>query len=330
VFGIDLYFAVPQLATIHDLPVGAFLQGSSHIRALIDLMLIGVAGGLYIVPLFALVQSRSEPTHRSRIIAGNNILNALFMVVSAVLAIVLLKVGLTIPQLLLLVAVLNAAIAIYIYSLLPEFVLQFLVWMLVSTLYRIDRRGLENIPRTGPAIVICNHVTFIDALIVGGCVHRPVRFVMDHNLLEIPLLGPIFKMAKTIPIAPAKEDPQLLERAYAEIDRALAGGDLIGLFPEGGLTRDGEMQAFRPGLNRIVTTRPVPVVPMALSNLWESMWSRRDSALRRMRVPRRFRARIGITAGEVLMPEPNTDVSPGGFDLAATRALVLELRGEAR
>jgi 1-acyl-sn-glycerol-3-phosphate acyltransferase len=303
VFGVDLYFASTGIAAAHGLGAAAFLHLAGSTRVLLDLGLIGLSGGLFIVPLYALIQTRSEPTHRSRIIAGNNILNAAFMVTSAILAIVLLKVGLTIPQLLLVAALLNAAVAIFIYTLVPEFLMRFLAWMLIRVLYRIRVEGLDHIPEKGAAIVVCNHVSFVDALIVGGSVRRPLRFVMYHKIYNVPGLSFLFRTMRAIPIAPAKEDPELLRRAFDEIDAALKNGELVGLFPEGGLTPDGEIQTFKTGIDRILEREPVPVVPMAVRGLWRSLWSRRDSRLGRMRLPRRFRAKITLIAVAAMPPD---------------------------
>ncbi len=296
-FGADLYFAHPDAATVSGLGAWEFVQRDGNWRVVLDLVLIGAFGGLYIVPLFALVQQRSEPSHRSRIIAGNNILNAAFMVVSAIGSIIALK-FLSIPELLLATAILNAIVAIYIFSLVPEFAMRFACWVLIKTLYRLDIRGIEkNVPDQGAALIVCNHVSYVDALLIGGAVPRPIRFVMYHKIFNIPVMRWVFKTARAIPIAGAKEDPELMRRAFEEVDRALAEGELIGIFPEGALTRDGEIAGFRPGVEKILAQRPVPVVPMALTGMWTSMWSRRDSQLRRMRVPRRLRAAVGLIAG---------------------------------
>jgi len=311
-FGIDLYFAQPvATAALETLPASAFLQQPGNLRVVTDLALLGLFGGFYIVPLYALVQTRSEPSHRSRIIAGNNILNAFFMVISAGLAIALLKAGLSIPQLLLVVALMNAAVAVFIYSLVPEFLMRFLVWMLIHVLYRIDKRDLERIPDQGPAVIVCNHVSFVDALLLAGSIRRPVRFVMYHKIFRIPLLNFIFRTARAIPIAPAREDEALMRKAFDDIAAALQAGEVVGLFPEGGLTPDGEVQEFRGGIERIIARTPVPVVPMALRGLWQSMWSRRDSRMGRSRLPRRFRARVGMVAEA---PLPADAVTAAGLE----------------
>jgi 1-acyl-sn-glycerol-3-phosphate acyltransferase len=291
-------------------------------RVLIDLSLMAIFSGFFIVPLFALVQARSDPARRSRVIAANNILNALFMVVAAGLSGVLLnKAGLSIPGLLLATALLNAVVAIYIYTLVPEFLLRFVDWLLINTLYRIRPAGLENIPEHGPALLVCNHISFMDPLIIMGCVRRPVRFVMYYKIFETPIVKYVFRAAKAIPIAGAKEDAAIMERAFATVDRELADGNIVCIFPEGGITRDGTIQRFRPGMERILAQRPVPVVPLALRGLWGSLFSRRDSTLGRMRLPRRFWSKIELVAGAA--------VPAAEANAALLEARVRELRGDA-
>jgi 1-acyl-sn-glycerol-3-phosphate acyltransferase len=319
-FGIDLYFAQPALATAHGIDAWNFISAPGHWRIALDMTLLGVFAGFYIVPLFALVQSRTPRHQLSRVIAGNNIINALFMVVAAGFGLGLGALGLSIPEIFLATALLNAAVAVYIYTLVPEFLMRFLSWILVNTLYRIDTEGLARIPEEGPALLVCNHVSYMDALIIAGSVRRPVRFVMYYRIFNIPLLRFIFRTAKAIPIAGRKEDPQLLERAFEEVDRALADGQLVCLFPEGGLTRDGEIAPFRGGVERILGRRPVPVIPLALRGLWGSVFSRRDTALGRSRLPRRFRSRIGFAVGE--------PVTASEADAATLERRVRELRGE--
>jgi 1-acyl-sn-glycerol-3-phosphate acyltransferase len=316
-FGIDLYFAQPEIATVSGVSAGEFFKSAANHRVLWDLLLTGIFGGFYIVPLYALIQTRSEASHRSRIIAGNNILNALFMVAAALIAIVLLNAGLSIPELLLVAALMNAAVAVFIYSLVPEFLMRFLVWALINTLYRIRKTGLEHIPDEGPAVIVCNHVSFVDALILGGNIRRPVRFVMYYKIFRIPVLNFIFRTAKAIPIAGGKEDPVLMEKAFAEVEAALKNGDVVGIFPEGALTGDGEIQTFRPGIERIIAATPVPVVPMALRGLWGSFFSRRDNFLKRARLPRRFWSKIELVAGA---PVPPDQVSAADLE-ARVRAL---------
>jgi 1-acyl-sn-glycerol-3-phosphate acyltransferase len=319
IFGIDLGLATGTPAAGSALGLESFLSQGQSWRVLADLMLIGVFGGLYIVPLYALVQSRSNAPQRSRIIAANNVLNALFIVVAAGISIALLAAGLSIPQLIIVTALMNAAVALYIFALVPEFLMRFIVWLLIHSVYRLRKVGVERIPDEGAAIVVCNHVSYVDALVISAGCRRPIRWVMDHRIFKVPVLSFVFRTAKAIPIAPAHEDPAMLERAYDAIARELADGQLIGIFPEGKLTSDGEMNEFRSGIVKILGRTPVPVVPMALSGLWRSLFSRNRAKLRHAT---KLFPRIRLSVGE---PVPAASVTP-----QAMQAAVLAMRGEWR
>jgi len=320
-FALDLYFAQPITNVISVSGVGEFLSRDGGWRVLIDLAMIGAFGGFYSVPLYAMVQERAERQYMSRIIAANNILNSLFMVAAAGLAIVLIQFGFSIPELFIVLALLNAMVAIYIYTLLPEFLMRFLVWILVNVLYGIRTTGRENIPVLGPAVIVCNHVSFVDALIVGGSVRRPVRFVMYFKIFRIPLLRFLFRTAKAIPIASAKEDEKLLDDAFDRIDEELAAGNIVGIFPEGAITTDGVIHKFKGGIETIVARRPVPVVPVAISGIWGSWFSRKKGGGLR-RVPGRLFARVDVRIGE---PVPASQVTAAGLEM-----LVRTLRGDKR
>jgi len=320
-FATDLYFSQPVANLSAVSTVGDFLLRPGSWRILADLALLGAFGGFYSVPLYAMIQDRAERRHLSRIIAANNIINAVFMVAAALLALTMLGSGLSIPQLFLVLAALNAAVALYIYSLLPEFLMRFLTWILINTLYRVRAVGLDNIPHEGPALLVCNHVSFVDALIIGGCVRRPVRFVMWYRIFQIPLLRFIFSTAKAIPIASAREDSQLLEESFQRIDEELANGNVVCIFPEGAITRDGEVQPFRSGVERIIARRPVPVVPLALGGLWGSWFSRRPRGGLR-RIPGHLFAAVTLRAAP---PVPPADATAARLEL-----LVRTLRGEQR
>jgi 1-acyl-sn-glycerol-3-phosphate acyltransferase len=320
-FAVDLYFAVPESPAGTALTAAQFVALPGSWRVLLDLGLIGVFGGFFIVPLYALVQQRSRREVMSRVIGANNILNAVFMVVAAVLAAGALKAGLSIVELFLLTALLNAVVAGYIYSLVPEFLLRFLAWLLVHFIYRLKTRGTENIPEHGPALLICNHVGFADALVISAGCPRPVRFIMESSIFRIPVLSLIFRGMKAIPVAPAKEDPEVYERAFQIVASELRDGQLVCIFPEGRLTSDGEIGQFRAGMMRILKDTPVPVVPMALTGLWDSMFSRKYGSVWN-RWPRRFWPRIGLAVGAPIPPER--------ADLQSLRHAVVELRGVNR
>jgi 1-acyl-sn-glycerol-3-phosphate acyltransferase len=321
VFAVDLYFASRGLAPNSLTGVDGFLRVAAHWRIVADLVLLGMFGGFYIVPLYALIQERSDAAFRSRIIAANNILNALFMVASAGIALGLLKAGCTIPQLFLATGLMNAVVAIYIFSLVPEFLMRFLAWLLVHTIYRVHKEGLDRIPETGGCVIVCNHVSFVDAIVIAACVRRPIRFVMDHRIFHIPVLNFIFRTMRAIPIAPAKEDAAMKERAFEQAARALEAGEIVGIFPEGRLTETGDLNVFRPGLQRILEQSPAPVVPMALRGLWGSFFSRSHQG-KAMRRWRGMFSRIALVAGTPFSPELATP--------EALQKSVLGLRGDWR
>ena len=318
VFAIDLYFATPTSVSAAPLSASEFIRQPGSWRVLADLGLIGVFGGFFIVPLYALVQQRSRREVMSRVIGANSILNALFMVAAAGLAAGALAAGLTIPQLLLLTGVLNACVALYIYGLVPEFLLRFVAWLLIHFVYRLERRGIENVPASGAALLICNHVGFADAIVISAACPRPIRFIMESSIFRIPVLSTLFRGMKAIPVAPAKEDPEVYERAFQTVAAELRAGNLVCIFPEGRLTPDGEIGEFRAGMMRILKETAVPVVPVALSGLWDSMFSRKYGAVWR-RWPRRFWPKIRLTVGPPIDPEKAT--------LEEMRRAVVELRG---
>ncbi len=321
IFGLDLAFASPAgLPAGAPLAVAEVLAQPGVVRVLVALLMLGVFGGFFIVPLYAMMQSRSAAANRARVIAANNIMNALFMVAGALAAGGLLSAGLSIPALFGVAAVMNAAVAVYIYRLVPEFLLRFIVWMLIHTVYRLRTRGLEHIPEDGPAVLVCNHVSFVDALVISAACRRPIRFVMDHRIFRWPVLSFVFRHSRAIPIAPAKEDAAMMEAAFAEVSSALAAGELVGLFPEGRITFDGEISPFRPGITRILDANPVPVVPMALRGMWGSMFSRKDGPALSRPLRRGLFSRIELAVGPALPPER--------ICLPGLQLQVAELRGD--
>jgi 1-acyl-sn-glycerol-3-phosphate acyltransferase len=276
-------------------------------------------GGIYIVPLYALIQQRSDRSHVSRVIASNNIINALLMVLSAILAIVFLKMGFTIPQLFLLVSILNALVAFYIFTLVPEFIMRFLIWLLIHTFYRVETKDLDKLPDEGASVLVCNHVSYLDALIIAGYAPRPVRFVMHYKIYQLPVLNFIFRTAKAIPIAGVKEDKEMLEHAFQQVSETLQAGELVCIFPEGRITNNGEMQPFLLGISQIIEANPVPVIPMALCGMWGTFFSRQGGAAM-SRFPRRLWSKIALVIGDSVPPN---EVSARGL-----YEKVLALRGD--
>jgi 1-acyl-sn-glycerol-3-phosphate acyltransferase len=310
IFAVDLYFASRSLAPASAYALQAFVAQTAHWRVLADLFLLSLFAGLYSVPMYALIQMRSQPSHRARIIAANNILNALFIIVSAVMVGVLLKSGLSVPQVFLVVGLLNAVVAFYIFMLVPEYLLRFVAFLVARLVYRFQVKGDENIPAEGAAILVCNHVSFVDPVLLMGASPRPIRFIMDHEIFQRPVLGALFKLGKAIPIAAQKLDPRIYEQAFAQAREVLNQGDLLCIFPEGGLTKDGELAEFKGGVMKLLESNPVPVVPLALQNLWGSFFSRAGGKAMRRPFRRALFSSVGLVAGQPVAPN---DVSPAGL-----------------
>jgi len=323
-FGLDLMLASPA-EPLQQAGVSELMARPGSLRIVADLLLIGVSAGLFIVPLYALVQTLSPDDQRARVIAGMNILNALFMVLASALAIVALGVfDLEIPQLFGIVAVVNLLVAGYVFALVPAFVLRLLMWVVSRMVYRVhvSGRSVQRIPASGPALIVCNHLSYMDPLIVGGTIGRPIRFVMTHEIYRIRGLTWLFRLAGAIPVAPGRVDPELLRRAYEQVDAALARGELVGIFPEGGLSPDGTLQPFRRGLAEILRRRPVPVVPIVLEGLWGGVFSRAPGCWRRRE--RGFFSRVQLRVLDPVAPEK---AKSGALD-SAMRTAYAELRGE--
>jgi len=308
-FAADLYFASRGLPAVPQQTLGVFLAQPAHWRVLADLFGLALCAGLYSVPMYALIQLRAPASHRARIIAANNILNALFMIASSLIVGGLLAAGLTVPQVFGLTALANLLVGAYIFLLVPEYLLRFVAFVLSRVVYRFRVRGDEHIPAEGAAIVVCNHVSFVDAVLLMAASPRPIRFVMDHRIFQTPVLGWLFRLAKAIPIAPRSEVARVYDAAFEEAARVLAEGDLLGLFPEGGITRDGSLQEFKGGIMKILERQAVPVVPVALHNLWGSFFSRVEGGKAMVRPFRRgLFSHVVLVAGPHL---PAAQVQPG-------------------
>ncbi|EGQ8409709.1 MFS transporter [Vibrio cholerae] len=322
--GISLFGYLMATSIPADLPVFStfadFVTYSALWPLFAYLLLIGVFGGVFIVPLYAMLQQRAKVTERAQVIAALNIYNSLFMVGSAALGIVCLSVlEMSIPQLFALLAVLNVLVALYICLQVPIFAVRFLVWILTHTLYRVRHKNLHHIPEQGGALLVCNHVSYMDALLLSAVCPRLIHFVMEEEYANLPLLKRFLKRAGVIPIS--ANNRASLRRAFADIEHSLNEGNLVCIFPEGRLTADGEMNPFMRGLDLILHRSPVPVVPLALKGLWGSYFSRYKGRACQG-VPRRFRSQLEIEAG---MP-----VAPEQANATVMHEKVAQLRGDWR
>ncbi len=324
VFAVDLYFSVHHLAApataLWDL--SGFVGQGQHVRPMIDLFMLSLSAGLYSVPMYALIQMRALASHRARIIAANNILNALFMIASSLIAGALLHFGVSIAGVFLITGIANAIVAGYIFCLVPEYLLRFIAFVLTRTVYRFRIQGDAHLPGTGAAVVVCNHVSFVDPVLLMAASPRPIRFLMDARIFRTPGLGLFFRLAKAIPIASKTDDPAAYEAAFAAADQVLAEGDLLGIFPEGGITNDGCLKPFKGGVMRILEKRPVPVIPLALQNLWGSFFSRVDGAAMTKPFRRGLFSRVGLNVGPAIAADA---VTPEGLHHEVGQLLAAKL-----
>lgn len=318
-FGFGLYAMTPSVIPATD-GIIAFISQPSLWPVFISLLLLGVAGGIFIVPLYTLMQQRAKEDQRAQIIAANNIWNAVFMVISAIAAIVCLSLlQLSIPQFFLLLAGLNSLVLLYIYFQAPDFFWRFVVWVVTHTMYRVRHHNLNNLPQQGGTLLVCNHVSYMDALLLAGACPRPIRFLMDKDIYNLPIVNTFCRACKAIPVD--ANDRKSVRTAFAQVATYLENGDIVCVFPEGHLTQDGEIAPFMRGIDLIIKRSTVQVIPVALQGLWGSYFSR-EGGHALLKWPKRCWSKVTIVAGECV-PSQATDSQ-------LLRQQVIALRGDKR
>ncbi|MFM2641889.1 MFS transporter [Vibrio chagasii] len=319
IFGLLMATSIPE-----SLPeFGSFQQFVTYSELwplFAYLLLLGISGGIFIVPLYSLMQLRAKPDERAQVIAGLNIYNSLFMVGSAVMGIVCLSVlELSIPQLFILLALLNTFVMLYLFYQVPIYAFRFFTWVVTHTMYRVKHKNLHNLPENGGALIVCNHVSYMDALLLSAVCPRLIRFVMEEDYAKLPPLRRFLKRAGVIPISSTNR--RSIRNAFNEVEQALHEGHIVCIFPEGKLTSDGEVAEFMRGMELIIRRSPVPVIPMALKGLWGSYFSRyKGRACKGL--PTRFWTKLEIETGE--------PISPADASCETLRQAVADLRGSKR
>ncbi|PMH32840.1 acyl-phosphate glycerol 3-phosphate acyltransferase [Vibrio lentus] len=319
IFGFLMAVSIPDALPDFD-SFKSFVSYSELWPLFAYLLLLGMSGGIFIVPLYSLMQFRAKPTERAQVIAGLNIYNSLFMVGSAVLGIVFLSVlQLSIPQLFALLAVFNTLVMFALFYQVPIYAFRFFTWVVTHTMYRVKHKNLHNLPEKGGALIVCNHVSYMDALLLSAVCPRLIRFVMEEDYAKLPPLRRFLKRAGVIPISATNRSS--IRNAFKEVERALHEGHIVCIFPEGKLTSDGEVAEFMRGMELIIRRSPVPVIPMALKGLWGSYFSRfKGSACKGL--PNRFWTKIEIEAGRPILPKDTS--------CETLRQSVAKLRGPLR
>ncbi|CAH6934117.1 putative Permease of the major facilitator superfamily fused with 1-acyl-sn-glycerol-3-phosphate acyltransferase [Vibrio chagasii] len=319
IFGLLMAISIPEslpdFSSFHQ-----FVTYSELWSLFAYLLLLGISGGIFIVPLYSLMQLRAKPDERAQVIAGLNIYNSLFMVGSAVLGIVCLSVlELSIPQLFILLAVGNTLVMLYLFYQVPIYAFRFFTWVVTHTMYRVKHKNLHHLPEKGGALIVCNHVSYMDALLLSAVCPRLIRFVMEEDYTKLPPIRRFLKRAGVIPISATNRNS--IRNAFKEVERALHEGHIVCIFPEGKLTSDGEVAEFMRGMELIIKRSPVPVIPMALKGLWGSYFSRyKGRACKGL--PTRFWTKLEIEAGEPILPKEAS--------CETLRQSVSDLRGSLR
>lgn len=308
-FALDFSFRQPPRA--ENLSGLEFLQQPGTLHLLFDLTGLAVSSGLFIVPLYTFLQKRSDPASRSRLIAGNNIWNAVFIVVASSLLATGIERGVSLSQLFFGLSLANLLVSIAAYRKLPEFTLRLVVVLICKICYKLRVRGAHRIPAEGACLLVANHVTLVDWLFLASGTDRPARFVMLHTYYNMPVMHYLFRDGGAIPIGSARTHPELVQCAFERIHQALANGEMVILFPEGKLTTDGQVDKFRKGVEHVLERDPVPVLPIALKGLWHTRFS--------MSPDRRwhFRPPVEMVVGDLL--------DPAGLSAARLREIILEL-----
>jgi len=283
-----------------------------------SLVLLGFSAGLFIVPLNAYLQQRSGSDERGRLIATNNFLNMLgVLLASGVLWMLTDLLALRADQLVLIVGLATFLATAYVLWLLPEFVIRFSLWLIAHSIYRIRIVGQEHVPRRGPALLVCNHLSFVDGFLVGACIQRFVRFIMYRAIYEMRSLNWLYRRMKAIPIA--GDNPKLVVTAFMRARAELQAGHVVCIFAEGAISRTGNPLPFRRGVEKILGGLDVPVIPVHLDRVWGSIFSFKDGRFF-WKWPERLPLPVTVSFGKAM---------PATTKAWQMRQAILELGSEA-
>ncbi|MCL4789156.1 MAG: MFS transporter [Verrucomicrobia bacterium] len=267
----------------------------------LGLFLLGCSCGFYFVPINALIQHRPHPGNKGSVIAASAMLSWLgILAAQAVYFGLVPLLRLTPPQVFLVAAGLTLVGAIYAYCLLPAALLRFVLWLLTRTVYRIRVEGRDNIPGKGGALFVCNHVSFVDALLLIASTDREVRFMMYKGTYERPYVKPFARILGVIPIS-SEQRPRDMIKSLQTASQAIRDGHVVCIFAEGQITRIGQLLPFRRGMERIMKDVDAPIVPIALDGVWGSIFSFEK---RRFvwKLPRKLPYPVTVSFGKPLPP----------------------------
>ena len=265
------------LAPVGSIGMGAFAillsqSTTSVAAAAFNLTMVGFFGGLFAVPLNALLQQKSGNEEKGRLMATNNFLNMVgVMFASGALWLCSSVVGLAANQIFLVLGVLTLLASIYVLSVVPEFAIRFSLWLLTHTIYRIRIVGQEHVPARGPALLVCNHMSHVDGFLVASCVQRFIRFLVYKPYYDLKAFNWLLRRMNAIPVAAGNRRDMVasIARAREELQR----GHVVCIFAEGSISRTGNMLPFKRGFERIVDGLDAPIIPVYLDRVWGSIFS---------------------------------------------------------
>ncbi len=311
-FTVDLYFASGPLAGAGGGTLGLqqFLAHPAAWRVLADLLLISIASGFYIVPLYTLMQERSAPSHRSRVIAANNIINAVFMVAGSLITVGLIALHVSVPGIFLTMGGLNFLVAIYICKLLPDVVVKGLIAGLLRLAYRVEVRGLENYRAAGPrTVIVANHVSFLDAILLACFLPGRPTFAINSHMADTWWVRPALSLVDAFPMDPTNP------MATKSLIRALQAGRQCVIFPEGRITVTGALMKVYEGPGMIADKAGAQILPVRIDGAQYTRFSRL-----RGKVRLRWFPKIVLT----IQPPKQLAVEPGLVGRARRQAIGLQ------
>jgi acyl-[acyl-carrier-protein]-phospholipid O-acyltransferase / long-chain-fatty-acid--[acyl-carrier-protein] ligase len=286
------------------LSIGSLLlstPGLSLSTTLIRLAILGFMGGFFIVPISALLQHRPDKSKKGEVLAAANLLSFVGVFLASGVHYLLVEVaGLSPSGVFLFSSVLTLAGAVYVVILLPDALIRFVLWALTRTIYRIHVLGRDNIPDKGGALFVCNHVSFVDGMLLIASTDRQVRFMIFKDYYDLPYFKPFARILGMIPIS-SEQRPREMIKSLKVASDAIRAGDVVCIFAEGQITRIGHLLPFRRGLERIMKDVDAPIVPIALDGIWGSIFSFKKGRFL-WKIPRRIPYPVTVNYGKPLPP----------------------------
>src|SRR5262249_22471923 len=284
----------------------------------IAVVMFALASGLFVVPLYAFVQQRSDSTEKGRVVATNNFYQTIAMLIaSGWIALCYNTLHVRATWILFGFGVSLIGVAAYIMTVVPDYFVRFALWLLTHSLFRIKIKGAENVPFRGPALLVANHMSHIDGFLIGACVQRFIRFMVWKPYYELPSVNWFLRLSKAIPVGTSI--PRDAVETVRAARSALAEGHVVCSLAEGAISRTGNMLPFKRGLEKIVGGSEVPIIPVHLDRMWGSIFSFEGGKFF-WKWPKRIPYRVTVSFGNPM---------PSGTRADQARQAIQELSADA-